>query len=194
MRARWIAYCTLAEALGIAGVAVGYAAAARGLVPQAPAVLISGLWEGLLLGSFQALVLVGLGIRPMPWVAVTALIAVFGYGGSLVAWPGVELTTADPPLWLLVSVAAGFGAILGLMMGALQAWAGGGTLPRVEWIWRTALGWALALPAIFLGAALVAPGSSLVLIGLIGAATGAVAGVLIGRATAPALPPGPQPA
>ena len=80
MQTRWIASCTVGEAIGIAGVATAYAAADRGLVPITPAVLGAGAWEGLVLGLAQGLVLRRAGVSLPAWVAATVAAAVLGYG------------------------------------------------------------------------------------------------------------------
>ena len=52
MRLRWIVFCLLGEALGIAAVATAYAAVDRGLLSPASSWIIgAGAWEGLCLGA-----------------------------------------------------------------------------------------------------------------------------------------------
>ena len=90
---RWVAACTLAEALGITVVSVTYAALDRNLIaPAAPWILLAGAWEGLCLGSAQAFFLRRLRINPALWIGLTIAGAIVGYGLSLLGGAGAEDT------------------------------------------------------------------------------------------------------
>jgi hypothetical protein len=191
MTARWVIACTLAEAAGIAVVAVAFAAVSRGLAPSAPAIMAAGAWEGLCLGAAQALFLSALGVRPAPWIAATVAIAAAGYGGALAfgaGGPDPAVPAPDPPLALLVGGAAAMGAGMGALMGAAQALAARGTLPPGRWILANVLGWTPAMVAIFLPAAMVSATAPLTVVALLGAASGAMAGLCVGLATVSVLP------
>ena len=189
MKTRWLLHCTIGEAAGIALVAVAYASADRGLAPLVPAVLAAGAWEGLCLGLAQALVLGRAGVGASHWVLATLLAATLGYGLSLLGGAGAGGAAGpEPPLALTLAAAAGLGAVMGVMMGAIQWTAARLFLEPRAWIWRNAAGWALAMPAIFAGSASVGPDWPLPAIALAGAVSGAVAGALLGLLTAPALP------
>ncbi len=184
---RWILSCTLGEAIGIALVATAYAAADRGLVPAAPAILAAGACEGLALGLAQALLLRRVGICAGCWVTMTMTGALLGYGLTLLGGPPAS-DAPDPPLALILAGGAALGAVMGVLMGALQSLPGRPAIRPRSWILRSALGWALAMPPIFLAATAVPAGAPLALIALAGCLSGAVAGALLGLATAPALP------
>lgn len=182
-RAGYVAAVAAGEGLGIAGVALAYAASGRGYLPEVPAILSAGAWEGLCLGTAQALAATGL--PRFRFVAATISIAVLGYAGSLGFGAGGDGTEGpEPALALLIAFAALLGVFLGLLMGALQSVVSRGRLPFARWTLRTALGWTIAMPAIFAGSALVTAEMSLAAVSLTGLAAGAVAGAAIGLATA----------
>ncbi len=189
MTARWLLHCSFGEAAGIAVVALAYAAADRGLVALVPAVLVAGAWEGLCLGIAQALLLSRAGVGVVHWVLATLLAATLGYGLSLLGGAGAGSAEGpEPSLALMLAAAALLGAVMGLMMGAIQWTAARLFLEPRPWIWRNAAGWALAMPAIFAGSASVGSDWPLAAIALTGAVSGGVAGALLGLLTAPALP------
>jgi hypothetical protein len=187
MRAAWVLACTGGEAAGIALVATAYAATSRGLMPAA-AVIVAGSWEGLCLRR--------LGVALRHWVGATMLVAALGYAGSLgfvPSGPDMAPTPADPPLWLIVPGAALIGMGMGVLMGLAQGLAARRVVPPGRWVVANALGWMPAMVAIFLPATLVTPDFPLSEVALIGAASGAVAGLCLGLVTALALPRAAQP-
>lgn len=192
MRGTWILACTFGEAAGIAVVALAYAAVERGAAAGPPAILAAGLWEGLTLGMAQALVLRRAGVCAGCWTLATVLAAVAGYGASLLGGAGQfgGPDDAAPPLAQILAGTAAAGAVMGLLFGALQGFAGRGIVAFRPWVGRNALGWALALPVIMAGATLVPAGLGTAALALIGAACGAGAGLILGLLTAPALPAG----
>lgn len=191
MRRTWILACTLAEAVGIAGVAVLFAGASRGVLPSAPAILGAGVWEGLCLGLAQALVLRRSGLPVLPWVIVTMIIAVAGYSASLAfgaGGPDPAQPLPDPPLLLLIAGAATMGAGMGVLMGAAQGMIARGILSLAGWVRGNALGWTPAMVAIFLPATLIGADWTLGKVAIAGAASGALAGASLGFATSFFLP------
>ena len=193
MIAKWIAFCAIGEALGIAGVATGYALADRGLAPLVPAVLSAGAWEGLVLGAMQAACLRRFGVRFAGWILATTAAAVLGYGLSLLGGAGAAEAPAspEPPLVAVLGLAAAMGAVMGTIMGAVQGVAGRGAIAFGPWVAANAAGWALAMVAIFAGSALASSDMPLAAVTALGAVSGAAAGGLLGLATSLALP-GPR--
>lgn len=183
----WLIACTLAEALGIAVVAVTYAAVDRGLLTSANVwILSAGGWEGLCLGTAQAWLLRRLRVNPVFWVSLTVAGAVAGYGLSLLGGAGSgtdAATAAEPPVWLMALLGAGTGLGMGVAMGLIQSLALSWQLPRRKWILANAVGWMPAMAAIMIGAGLATQAWSLLHIAAAGAASGAVAGLCVGIAT-----------
>lgn len=190
MFAKWIAFCAIGEALGIAGVATGYALADRGLAPLVPAVLLAGAWEGLALGAMQAAFLRRFGVRFGIWVPATVAAALLGYGMSLLGGAGATEAPAspEPALITILGLAAAMGAVMGAIMGAVQGVAGRPAIAFRPWVAANAVGWALAMVAIFGGSALATSVMPLVAVTALGAVSGALAGGLLGLATSFALP------
>lgn len=186
----WMAACSAGEALGIAGVALAYAAVERGHLSGAAPILAAGTWEGLCLGLAQSLVLAGAGISRVRWTLATAACAVAGYGLSLAAGAGAGQggDGAAPALWLLVLAGAGSGLVLGPLMAAAQVWAACGALPWRRWVAGNAVGWAWAM-AVILGAATTVGGDwPLPAVAAAGLLAGGLAGLGLGLATRPGLP------
>ncbi len=185
---RWVAMLALAEAAGIALVAVAYAAVDRGLIAPAAAILGAGAWEGLCLGTAQAMLLARLGASRMFWIALTVVGAVAGYALSLLAGAGGADGGASPPVWLMLLAGAGAGAGMGFLLAAIQFPALPNAIRRRAWLWANALGWMPAMAAIMGAATLAGPGWSLAAVAGLGAASGAVAGASVGLFTGFALP------
>ncbi len=182
----WLTGLPLAEAAGIAGVALAYALIDRGrLAPPFAWVLLAGAWEGLCLGGAQAAVLRPLGARPAPWVALTVAGATAGYGLSLLGGAGGGGGGPEPPLWLMTLAGAGAGVAMGALLGALQSLALPPPLRARSWIAANALGWAVAMAVIMTGAGMVGSDWSLGAVVLTGAASGALAGLAVALATLP---------
>jgi hypothetical protein len=191
MRRAWVLGCAAGEAGGIALVGAAYGAVSRGLLSD-PAIVAAGAWEGLCLGTAQALILRRLGVAALPWIAATVAAATLGYAGSLAFTPGGPDTgppPPDPPVWLLVGGAAGIGAGLGVLMGLAQGLTARGVLSLGRWVLANAMGWMPAMVAIFLPATWIAPTATLAEVALVGVLSGAMAGLCLGLVTATALPP-----
>ena len=192
MRRAWLIACTLAEAVGIAGVGVLFAAVSRGDLAAPVGILGAGLWEGSLLGLAQALVLRRAGVPPGRWVLATVAMATAGYAGSLAfgaGGPDPAVPPPDPALWVIVAGAAAMGVGMGALMGAAQWMAAREVLSPGRWILGNVLGWTPAMVAIFLPATQVTPTMTYPQIALAGAAGGAVAGLCVGLGTLAFLPP-----
>jgi F420H(2)-dependent quinone reductase len=189
---RWIAACAGAEAIGMAASAAA-ARTADGLSPGAGfgLVVAGGLVEGTALGLLQASVLAPtLGpARARAWALVTILLAGVGWAaGSAPATlngpDGAGAADGQPPLVVILLIAAALGLALGALLGAAQAVV---LRSRVRHPWRwvpgSALGWAAAMTVVFAGATTAGAGWGLpVLIGY-GALTGLVAGTCLGVIT-----------
>ena len=98
-------------------------------------------------------------------------------------------TGTAPPLGLVLAGAVALGAVMGAVLGAAQAVVLG-RHARHPWRWITAsmVGWAAAMPIIFLGATTAGAGWAWALVVAYGAATGALAGTALGVVTGRWLP------
>jgi hypothetical protein len=203
--ASWVGVCAAAELLGIALGGLWWAAMDRvepepvGLAMQLVMLALkggSGLMEGVVLGGLQAMVLK----RRYPrlavgrWIAATSLLAVIGWtmGSSFAVFAGPAAADApafNPPLGLVVLLAALFGLAVGVLFGAAQAL----VLRRAAlgagwWIAANSIGWALALPAVYVAASSGSGEATLAEVLLRGLGGGVTAGIVLGAATALFLP------
>ncbi len=183
---RWSLACLVGEALGIAVVSTAFAAIDRGLVGQSTTtILAAGAWEGMALGTAQALVLYRIGIDRLSWIAFTIAGAVAGYGLSILGGAGSGGSSGpEPALWLMALLGAGLGIAMGLLMGALQGIAFKGTISIGRWALANAVGWAPAMAIIIIAAGLPDYDWELPYIAMLGAAAGALAGLCVGLVTA----------
>ncbi|MBR9651798.1 hypothetical protein [Thalassovita aquimarina] len=190
----WLTTLALAEAAGIAVVAATYAAIDRDQIGAGTAaVLLAGGVEGLCLGSAQALGLRRLGVRPAPWIILTVLAAVTGYGLSMLGQIGGGAgadTAFDPPPWLMALAGAGVGLGMGAVMGLVQSPALPRNIARRHWVAANVVGWIPAMAAIMLAAGLAEQGWPLFRVAALGAVSGALAGACVALATWIALPRG----
>lgn len=191
MRPSWIMACTAGESAGIALVATVYAALDRGLLAHAALpVLAAGAWEGLCLGGAQALALRRVGVAVSPWIGLTMLGAVIGYGLSLLGGAGSGgADTPEPPFWLVILLGVAMGLGMGAVMGGLQWLAARHVLRASRWILASMGGWAAAMAVIMAGASTAQATWPLGLIAVAGAVSGGIAGALLGLITGLALPP-----
>jgi len=190
MQLRWIISCGIGEALGIAVVAATYAALDRGLLHQAALpILGAGAWEGLCLGTAQAIVLSRFGVRPLRWIGATMLGAVIGYALSLAGGAGGEggsaLQASEPAMWLMALLGAGLGVAMGSLLGAVQWLVARRAIGLRAWVIANAIGWAPAMAIVMLAAGMPERTWSLPLIAGVGAIAGALAGLSVSAATAP---------
>tara|TARA_R110000744_G_scaffold18190_1_gene49006 strand:- start:206 stop:790 length:585 start_codon:yes stop_codon:yes gene_type:complete len=185
---RWLLACLIGEAAGMAGVALAYAALDRGLLEMSVWILAGGAWEGLCLGTSQAWVLGPRGVRRSGWILMTVLAAVLGYSGSLAGSAAGGGEGSEPSVILIVGFGVTLGIVMGVLMGAFQ-WISARTLIRAKsWLLANAIGWALAMPVIMLAASTAGADWRLEEVGLLGAASGGLAGLLLGVSTFRALP------
>lgn len=202
---RWVLLCGAAEFAGVGLAALWYGAIALSLGEPDNIVARLGVWllmtmaavpEGLVLGGLQAR-----GLRwflpdlvPPRFIGATIAAGLIGWGvGSFlplfVVRDGAGVGATEPSALEIVGFAAAFGLIAGLVFGACQAWA----LPvkassRLRWTLANAVGWALALPLIYVAAQTAADLSGVVPKILLWAAGGGGAGLVIGAATAVVVP------
>jgi putative NADH-flavin reductase len=192
--AAWVAAFALGElvALGTIG-AIASAQPGGGLWVAALLAVAAGLFEGAVVGTLLAAVLGR--VRPevsgRQWVHATMAGAVVGWGlGSI---PALLLSSqapaaAEPPAWLAIAGAAALGAVAGPVLALFQ----GPVLRPIgvrqsTWLVANALGWSLAMPAIFRAAAgswssagAATRGAAWLILG--GAAVGLVTGLALVRA------------
>ncbi|MBX9796930.1 hypothetical protein [Sphingomonas sp.] len=200
----WVLLCAGAEMLGIA-LAAGWWLAADSLNPEPRTFIarlamlelkgLAGLVEGLVLGSIQAWWLKAR-YPTLPatlWVLLTTALAVIGWGlGSSFAIFSTTGAAPPPPAAALAPpmvalLAATIGAPLGALFGAAQWLALRQGARRAHlWIGANAIGWALALPCVYLAASIDAgsPGATALLALAGGCAAGLVLGVATGQAFA----------
>lgn len=169
----------------MAAVAATYAAIDRGLIgPAFPWIALAGAVEGLCLGGAQAFVLRTVGVRAVRWVAMTVVGAIAGYALSALGGAGSgDPAAAEPALWLMAVAGAGLGLVMGALMGAAQVLALPDRISALNWIVANALGWAPGMAVIMLAASSVGGGVPLAAVAATGAASGVVAGALVGIAT-----------
>jgi hypothetical protein len=198
--ARWVLLCAVAESVGIAAAAlaarsaqvwVGDIANPADVIVALCFVATGGLIEGFALGAAQATALAGVlpRGRRSGWVLVTVLVAGLGWAGGSV--PGVlgDDGGAPPPTALLILGALGVGAVTGAVLGAGQAIVLAGCVAHPEmWVLANVLGWTLAMPIIFAGAAAPSEAWSALDVFLAGGVTGLVAGATLGLVTGLFLP------
>lgn len=181
----WVVACVLAETLGMtAAAAAATAGQALGTAAALSLVVAGGLVEGLALGWFQSRVLKASAsrLRRNRYVAATVLVA--GLGWATASTPAALSTGADdqqPGMLVVALAAAALGLVAGIAIGAAQAIALRGAVshPR-RWVSANAAAWPPAMVAIFVGATIPSSGWSAWAVVLLGAATGAVAGGVLG--------------
>jgi hypothetical protein len=196
LRGSWVLACAVAEAIGMTASAVA-ARVADGpdwpVVAALGVVVAGGLVEGTALGWAQSGVLARRlpGLRRGRYLAATVLVA--GVGWAAASAPGVlgEDTPGDagPPLLLVLLGAAGLGLVMGPVLGGAQALALRGAAQRPgRWVLANTVAWPPAMAVIFLGASSPGASWSTLEVGLLGTATGLVAGTVLGLLTRPFLP------
>jgi hypothetical protein len=154
-------------------------------------VVLGGLVEGSALGVLQARALTDV-LGPTGrhrWTAVTILVAGLGWAtASAPAALSGDDGGATPSLLLVLPSAALLGAVMGVALGATQAWA---LRHQVRHPWRwvagSAAGWTAAMPVIFLGATGVGASWPWWIVVPIGTLTGLAAGLALGAVSGPFL-------
>ena len=202
---RWVIANALGELVGLGTVAVvgffmfqraGEPASIAQVIAFAAVFILLGAFEGVVVGLAQRQVLRTLLPSVRGWVLATVV-------GAMVAWAvgmvpstiaslmqqGVPATSApsEPPLLLILLLAAGLGAVAGPMLAAFQWLSLRRVVPGKAWLWlpANAAAWALGMPVIFLGAqANEVTSSAAAIAGLVASAifvAGAVVGAVHGR-------------
>jgi len=198
---RWIGLCAAAESIGMAAAATG-AKLSQAIVGEPTTagtrtvalslVVVGGLIEGAALGELQAAGLRRLlpRLNRRRWLLVTVAVAGVGWAGASV--PAVLSANADassPPLLLVTCEAAGLGVAMGALLGATQARQLRGLVRHPgRWIAANAAGWAPAMAITFLGATTPRSEWRFPAVMALGAATGLVAGGVLGLVTGWFLP------
>lgn len=191
---RWTLACMAGETLGIT-VAAGSMALLT-LVAAPPALLVGGMVaagviEGSALALFQHHVLRER-LPTLPrraWLTATVLVAALGWLGGALATLGAPAGAGAAPsdgvmMGLGLLAGAGLGAILGGAQAVvLRRYSRGAGL----WVAANAVGWAVGLAWLMLAASLPTTQSGLPEILLAGLLGGALAGLIVGAATAPVL-------
>lgn len=202
---RWIAACAAAELVGIGfGALVGNVATPIVLGPPSVVAKLTlfvltvaiGVVEGSALGLLQGSQLRGMlpRLRAREWAIPTVLFAAVGWAlgmfGPILGQGEAATASADagaePPLAVVLLLAALVGGAAGALIGLAQ-WL---VLRRhaenaTTWIPANALGWTLAMPAIFAGFAVPADDASPLVRLACGALGGLAGGALLGVATLP---------
>lgn len=187
-RGPWLAACVAAETVGMTA-AAGAAVLADAVGPGVGAlavVVAGGLVEGTALGVLQGAVLARwrrhahLG---RAWALVTLAVAGVGWAAASAPAALQDAGPGDQPAraWVLLG-AVGLGLVMGLVLGAAQAWAlGRGSLPHPwRWVPVSTAAWAVTMPVIFLGATSPAADWPPLAVVATGTATGLVAGAVLG--------------
>lgn len=198
---RWIVICALAEILGISAAALWYGTA-NILIGEPVAISARlGAWlvmslaampEGVILGGLQAM-----GIRwfipavsVRKWILATTAVGFLGWGIGT-AMPlfifsdAVPEQAAPSSLMSTALFAAVFGAAVGTLFGLAQALAlPTGRQGKVYWVVANCLGWAVALPFIYVAAQIAADFPEWSTRLMVWAVGGLLAGASIGFATA----------
>jgi hypothetical protein len=149
--------------------------------------IATGLVEGVALGALQWRVLRTRfsDLEARAWIGITVTVAVVGW---TLASLGPALSPeegAEPSIILTLALAGVLGAGMGLLFGAAQSI----VLRRHArnargWIAANTVGWAGAMPLVFLGASIPTAETSMTVVGVIGGLTGTIAGAVLGLITA----------
>ena len=191
----WIGACASGEAAGLVCAGSLNAVLAPALLEKGaePWVLeglmvAAGAIEGLCLGAAQWLAL----RRALPTLRASHHILATSIGMALGWWLGALAARLEPAATpgpaLVVAVGAITGIALGLVVGASQAL----VLRRAgvsvaAWIGLSALAWTVGMALSYVGAALIPAGAWDLRALLVGLATGAAVGGVVGAITRPAL-------
>ena len=205
---RWVAACTVAEVLGMAAasaaavggtVLVGEATGAPAALTVLGLALLGGAVEGLAVGELQLRVLRTWlpALSRARYVGWTVAVAVAFWALGMLPSTIMTLTgtvpdpgdTGDPPVAVILAIAAVGGALGGALFGLVQGAALRGHVPHPwHWVRPNVVGWALAVAVITLGASRVPSGITGAAVVGYGLLVGLVAGACIGVVTGQALP------
>jgi hypothetical protein len=183
---RWALLCAAAEAAGMTASAV----AGRGAADLDPAgglalIVAGGLVEGVALGTAQTVAFGDLLPRRSRrrYAAVTVLVAGLGWAAASAPSALADDGSAgeSPPLVLVLAGAAALGAVMGGVLGWAQSLTMRGQVARPRrWVLANVVAWPPAMAVIFAGATSAPASWSLPQVALLGTATGAGAGLLLG--------------
>jgi hypothetical protein len=196
---RWIIANAVGELIGLGTIAVfgffifreaGEPAGIAQALAFAAVFVLTGAFEGLVIGYAQGTVLRTLLPSLRGWVGATTV-------GAMVAWAigmvpstigtlkqqgaGAEPSMSEPPLIVVLALAAGLGAVAGPLLAIFQ-WLALRKVLRKAWLWlpANAAAWALGMPVIFLGAQANEFTSNLAAIAALVAIAIFVAGAVVG--------------
>jgi hypothetical protein len=201
---RWVAANALGEFIGLGAVAalgflflrhIGEPANAVQAVALAGAFVLLGAFEGAVVGLAQRQVLRTRLPAVRGWVraTVTGAMAAWAVGMlpstlmSLSQQQDYAAPVAQPPLVMLLLLAAGLGAVAGPLLAAFQWLSLREVVARKAWLWlpANAAAWTVGMPVIFLGAqaneVTSSPSAIAVAVALSLLLTGAVVGAVHGR-------------
>ena len=188
----WVIACAAAELIGMgSGALLARAAAPDGGPSSALAVMgagvATGLVEGVALGALQWRVLRTRfsGLEAGAWIGITVTAAVAGWTLASLGQVSSSQEGAEPSIILTLALAGVLGAGMGLLFGAAQSIVlrrHARDAPR--WMVANTVGWAAAMPIIFLGASSPTAETSMTVVGVIGGLTGTIAGAVLGMITA----------
>jgi hypothetical protein len=109
---------------------------------------------------------------------------VAGYALSLAGGAGgADPNAVEPSVLMMALLGAGFGVVMGLLMGAVQWLAAPDSFPFWPWLVANAVGWGPAMAVIMIAAASAQRTWPLLAVTALGAASGAIAGLSVGVAT-----------
>lgn len=189
----WVAACAAAEAMGMTA-AAGAAMLADTMtgIVALTVVVAGGLVEGTALGLAQGTVLARIAPRLPRARYLVATVVVAGLGWAAASAPSVVSGGGDaeqPPVLLVVLGGAALGLVLGVVLGAAQAFALRGVV-RHPWRWvaANAAAWPGAMALMFVGATTPDAGWRTGGVLVLGALTGAAAGGLFGAVSGLFLP------
>jgi hypothetical protein len=176
-------------AVAVAGLTLGQASDAYGILALAVVMILAGAFEGAVVGIAQWQVLRRRlpALRWRTWMQAST-------AGAFAAWVlGMVPSTlmklhadpaAPPPRVthaLMYGMAALMGAVLGPILGVPQWLALRRHVARAGWwVWANAAAWAVGMPVIFVGVGMVARGGLGLRAAVSGVAACAAAGVLVG--------------
>jgi hypothetical protein len=196
---RWVAANALGEAIGLSAVLLvgfGLLGPLVAAMPGAwPAVIglgagvLLGVFEGLVVGGAQGVVLRGRlsEVALRTWILATII-------GAMVAWglgmlpstlmasnAGDAQASAEMPEWFSYVMAAGLGLVAGLVL-AFPQWRAMRQHVRRGWLWLPAnsLAWLVGMPLVFLGMGSIPAGASVMQAVPIVVAATAAAGAVVG--------------
>lgn len=167
---QWVAANAVAEVVGLGAVAaLGFMAFKHASEPAnvrqalafAAAFVVLGAFEGTVVGVAQRAVLLTRLPALRGWVRATVAGAMAAWAIGMVPsaiaslWQSSGTSPqAEPPLALVLLLAAGLGAVAGPLLATFQWLSLRKVVTRKAWLWlpANAAAWALGMPVIFLGA------------------------------------------